>query len=113
MTTSPKPTDGYVTLKQLLMARSYLEEKWVRRAVAERRFSFFKLDGKLLFDLDDIDSYVSQRRVEAAVVPERSSLQAWEPPVDLNPRARPARTPAEPRPTRTRRRLAGPSPKGT
>jgi excisionase family DNA binding protein len=54
-----------VTLKQALEARPFLTERHLRRLVAERRMPFYKLGGKLLFDLDEIDNLVDACRFEA------------------------------------------------
>jgi hypothetical protein len=36
-----------------------------RRWVAERRLPFFRVDGRVYFDRDDIQNYVEDGRVEA------------------------------------------------
>ena len=54
-----------MTLKQLLKARPWMTERWVRRKVAGRRIPFAKADGILLFDLKDIDDFVERGRVES------------------------------------------------
>lgn len=63
-----------VTLKQALEQRQWLTEPWLRRRVHERRIPYFKVDGILLFDLDDLDAYAERGRVEppsAVVTPMR------------------------------------------
>ena len=40
-------------------------ERQLRRMVAEKRVSFFKVDGRILFDLSELDRYVEAGRVEA------------------------------------------------
>jgi hypothetical protein len=52
-----------VTLKQAIEQRPWLTERWLRRAVQERRLPFFKVDGKLVFNLADLDGYVETNRV--------------------------------------------------
>jgi hypothetical protein len=44
-----------LTFKQILAARQWLTEPWLRRLVYERRVPFRKVGNRLLFDLDDID----------------------------------------------------------
>jgi len=61
-----KPPRSYVTLPQVLEARPWLTERYLRRLVYERRIPFSKLDNKLLFCLEDIDEYVERRRVEVS-----------------------------------------------
>ncbi len=56
----------FVTLAQLLAERPWLTERHARRLVAERRIPFYKPAGKLLFDLDEIDAWTEQARVQAA-----------------------------------------------
>jgi hypothetical protein len=55
----------YVTLKQAVEKRSWLTERWLRQAVAERRLPFSKVDGKIVFDLADLDAYVAAHRISA------------------------------------------------
>ena len=54
-----------LTLKQLLEARPWLTERYVRRLVAERRIRFSKVGERLLFDVADFDRLVEAGRVEA------------------------------------------------
>lgn len=54
-----------VTLPQAISERPWLSERWLRRLVAERRISFHKAGGRLLFDLNDIDQWAETGRVEA------------------------------------------------
>ena len=53
-----------VTLAQAVEARPWLTERFLRRLVAERRVPYFKVGGKLLFDLDDLDALAERGRVE-------------------------------------------------
>jgi hypothetical protein len=57
-------TRNYRTLPQVLEERPWLSERYLRRLVYERKIPFSKLDGRLLFDLADIDDYVERHRVE-------------------------------------------------
>ena len=58
-------TRHLVTLPQAIHERPFLSERWLRRLVAERRISFHKAGGRLLFDLEDIDKWADAGRVEA------------------------------------------------
>ena len=40
-------------------------ERQLRRLVAEKRVPFFKVDGRILFDLEDLDSYTEAGRIES------------------------------------------------
>ena len=66
MSTTRPAAKQYVTFSQALEQRPWLTERWLRRAVQERRIPFFKVDGKLVFDLEEIDGYVAAHRIEAA-----------------------------------------------
>ena len=50
-----------------LGAAEYLgvTERWIRRAVEERRIPFVKLGRLVRFSVEDLDAYVASRRVEA------------------------------------------------
>ncbi len=54
-----------VPLRRVPEARPWTTERWLRRMVSERRLAFHKVDGKILFDLADLDAYVEAGRVEA------------------------------------------------
>jgi len=57
----------FVTFAQLLEARPWLNERWVRKLIYERRIPFYKPGGgKLIFDLEEIDDWVEVTRIEAA-----------------------------------------------
>lgn len=62
--------ESWLRLDQLLEARPWLTERWVRRMVAERRIPFSKVGGgpkaRLLFNLSDVDAMVEAGCVEAA-----------------------------------------------
>ena len=55
------------TLHQVVEERPWATERFLRRLVAEHRVPFYKLGGKLLFDLDDLDAYAERGRVEPPV----------------------------------------------
>lgn len=59
-------TSMYVTLTQLCDERPFLTERWVRRMVAQRRIPHYKLGGKLVFDLGEVDDMVRSHRVSPA-----------------------------------------------
>ena len=42
----------------------WVTTRWLRRLVQERRLAFHKPRGKVLIDLDDLDAFVEQARVE-------------------------------------------------
>lgn len=54
-----------VTLKQLATARPWITERFARRLVADRKVPFYKVSGKLLFDLEEVDALAECGRVEA------------------------------------------------
>ncbi len=45
--------------------RPHWTERQLRRMVAEKRVPFFKVEGRILFDLDELDAYAERGRVEA------------------------------------------------
>lgn len=52
-----------VTLDQLVTARPFLTPRWVRSMVASERpeperFPHYKVGGKLVFDLEEVDAFV-------------------------------------------------------
>jgi hypothetical protein len=59
-------TRPLVTLSQAVVERPWLTERWLRRLVYERRVSFHKVGGRLLFDLTDLDRLAESGRVEAS-----------------------------------------------
>lgn len=54
-----------VTLPQLLQEKPWLSERYVRRLVAERRVSYYKCGGKLVFDADEFERLLEAGRVNA------------------------------------------------
>lgn len=54
-----------VPLMKVPVERPHWTERQLRRMVAEKRVSFFKVDGRILFDLDELDAYAERGRVEA------------------------------------------------
>jgi excisionase family DNA binding protein len=54
-----------VRLNQAVEVRPWLTERWLRQLVYERRIRFYKVGGRLLFDLDDLDRFAEQGRREA------------------------------------------------
>jgi excisionase family DNA binding protein len=53
------------TVKRALEQRNWLNERYVRRLISERRIPFFKVGGKVLIDLEDLDRLVEAGRVDA------------------------------------------------
>ena len=41
-----------------------VEERFVRRLVAERRIAYYKVGRHLRFDADDLDAFLAENRVE-------------------------------------------------
>lgn len=56
-----------VTIKQLTEERSWVSERRTRRWVAEHRMPFYKVDGRILFDLAEVDARAEAGRVDAVV----------------------------------------------
>ncbi len=50
------------TLPQVVAEREYLTIRWLRRLIYEGRVPSYKLGGKVLVDLEEIDSYVEASR---------------------------------------------------
>ena len=59
-------TSTLVPLMKVQEHRPWATERRLRRYVAEHRVQFFKVDGRILFDLADLDAYVEAGRVEPA-----------------------------------------------
>ena len=55
------------TMLDVAAAAAYLgvTERWMRRAVAERRIPFHKLGRFVRFHVDDLDAYLASQRVPA------------------------------------------------
>lgn len=54
------------TIKQVTVERPWASERWLRRAIYEKRFRYFKVDGRVLIDLADLDAYAERGQVDAA-----------------------------------------------
>ena len=54
-----------VTLTQAVEQRPWLSERMIRRLVSERRIPYFKPAGRLLFDLEELDTWAEAGRVGA------------------------------------------------
>jgi hypothetical protein len=61
-------TENLVSFKQLLERHPWMTERWLRRAVQQKRLPYYKVDGRLIFDLDEVNRYVlkPENRVEAS-----------------------------------------------
>ena len=55
-----------LTLPQVVEARPWLTERYLRRLVYEKRVAYHRVGGRLLFDLADLDALAERGRVEAA-----------------------------------------------
>ena len=44
--------------------RPWTNERWLRRQVAERRIGFYKVAGRVLIDLDELDKFAEHGRVD-------------------------------------------------
>lgn len=59
-----------LTLRQLVQARPYLTERWVRsmcgRSEVNEKLPHYKPGGKLLFDPDEVDAFLRRNRVGPA-----------------------------------------------
>ncbi|WP_050897244.1 helix-turn-helix domain-containing protein [Patulibacter medicamentivorans] len=58
---------GSARLCTLHEAAAYLgvTERWMRRAVVERRLPFVKVGRLVRFDVVDLDAYIASQRVES------------------------------------------------
>jgi excisionase family DNA binding protein len=54
----------FLSLRQLIEERECLTERHVRRLVELKRIPFYKLGTKLVFDLDEIDTWIVRTRVD-------------------------------------------------
>ena len=57
-------SDTNRTIPQVLAARPWLTERYLRRLVYERRIGYSKVGGRILIDLMDVDALVASGRVE-------------------------------------------------
>jgi hypothetical protein len=59
-----------VTVKEAAQLRPWASERWLRRAIFEHRIAYHKLGSgrgaRVLVDLDDLDRYAEQGRIEPA-----------------------------------------------
>ena len=53
------------TIRQVMEERPFLTERWLRRLRAERRVPTWEAGGRVLFDLNELDSYIESSRREA------------------------------------------------
>lgn len=58
------PHRQLVTLKAATEVRSWLTERYGRRLIAERRLPYYKVGGRVLIDLHELDALVEASRVE-------------------------------------------------
>lgn len=57
-------TRQLVPLSQVPEYRPWITKRQLRRMVAEHRVPFHRVNGRILFDLSDIDDYAEAGRVE-------------------------------------------------
>jgi hypothetical protein len=62
----PDPST-FITLQEVLGLYPWMTERWLRRAVHEKRVPFYKVGGRLLFDPQELAQYVRDQRVDAKV----------------------------------------------
>jgi excisionase family DNA binding protein len=62
------PRDGsrLRTVAQAAEERPWLTERYLRRLIYERRIEYFKVGGRVLVDLDQLDRFVEAHRVGVA-----------------------------------------------
>jgi excisionase family DNA binding protein len=56
----------FLTLQQVVDEYPWITERWLRRAVHEKRIPFYKVGGRLLFNPDELDQWIRDQRVEPA-----------------------------------------------
>jgi len=56
------------TLPQVVAERQYLTIRWLRRLIYEGRVPSYKLGGKVLVDLGEIDAFVEASRRDSTGV---------------------------------------------
>jgi hypothetical protein len=66
MTGPAKATRNLVPLLDVPSHRPWTTVRWLRRQVAERRVPFYKVAGKVLLDLNELDALAERGRVDAA-----------------------------------------------
>ena len=58
-------TRNLVPLLEVPEHRPHKTVRQLRRGVAEKRVPYYKVDGRILFDLNELDQYDESGRVEA------------------------------------------------
>ncbi len=66
--TTAVSTSTLRTIPQAIEERPYITERWMRRLVYESRIPYFKVGGRVLVDLTDIDAYVNRGRIDPPIV---------------------------------------------
>lgn len=61
---NPGPPRHLVTLKQAAEARPWATVRFQRTLIASKRIAYFKVAGRVLVDLDELDAYAERGRVE-------------------------------------------------
>lgn len=49
----------------MLEERPWISARWLRNQVEKKKLPHYKVNGRLLFDLDELDRYALENRVEA------------------------------------------------
>lgn len=65
MTVHPT-TDTKRTLEQAVEERTWLTLRYLRRLIYEHRIPSYKLGGRVLVDLQELDAFIETNRVPAA-----------------------------------------------
>lgn len=55
-----------VPLREVPEHRPWTSARWLKRQVAERRIGAYKVSGKLLIDIDELDRFAEAGRVNPA-----------------------------------------------
>jgi hypothetical protein len=59
-------TRTLVPLREVPQHREWLTVRQLRRMVSEHRIAYHRVNGRILFDLNDVDSYSEAGRVESS-----------------------------------------------
>lgn len=63
---STKEGTALRTVAQAVDEREWLTERYLRRLIFERRVPHYKIGGRVLIDLDELDALVQRHRIEVA-----------------------------------------------
>jgi excisionase family DNA binding protein len=65
VTAAAKAARDLVPLTEVPAHRPWAKVRWLRRLVAEHRIPFYKVAGKVLLDLNELDAFAERGRVDA------------------------------------------------